>query len=392
MASLTAFPNTNTAEKNIFLGYLLLLGASLSLSIAVANILMVTAILYLLIKHPSVAREQFNNPFIKALLIIALLLQCIESLHDGWLVSKASKVFLTLITTLILGNFLRQCHIAWFPWLFSGLVLGLIIGTVLNQYFNPTYPLWATYSMTYANQAAGFALTVGLLSIASKKWWVIVPAFVLMIYYVYMTGERAAVLALALSMIIMLIILRKYKILIALGVIATTIAFVNSNDLIKSQYDQNVRFDIWQYAYLVALKDDFLGRGEYQNLNQEDLDLYKSFPTGNGKAYLKSVLPHHPKPSYKISLHNQFIQFLVEYGIIGALIFLYFLMIPIISAWKTHSLNHEQITFVIIWSAFVIHCIFETAFDAHTAIILGLLAGLTGSLNASESETLQVEK
>jgi len=388
MTPLTIFSNSTTAENKLFLGWLLLLGVSLSLSIAVANILMVMATLYLLIKYPSLAKEQLNNSFIKFLLIIILLLQAIEVMHDGWFIAKASKVFLTFTITYMLGKFLWQKHISWLPWLLSGLVLGLAIGTPLNQYFNPTYPLWATYSMTYANQAAGLALTVGLLSIASKKWWVIIPAFILMILYIYMAGERAAILALALSIIMLLIVLRKYKILITLGIIITTIAAISSHDSIKHQYEQNVRFDIWQYGYQVALKDIFLGRGEHQNLNQEDLDLYKSFATGNGKVYLDSALPHHPDPSYNISFHNQPVQFLVEYGIIGFLIFVCFLVTPIILAWKTQALNYEQITFVIIWSAFAVHCIFETAFDAHTAIILGLLAGLMASFNPSRNEAL----
>lgn len=388
MASLTTSPNTNAVENRFFLGWIFLLGASLSLSIAVANIFMVIAILYLFIKHPTLIKKQFNSPIIKALVVIALLLQAIEIMHDGWFIAKASKVFLTFTITYMLGSFLQQRHIPWLLWLLSGLILGLAIGTPLNQYLNPEYPLWATYSMTYANQAAGFALTVGLLSIASKKWWVIVPTLILVIYYIYMAGERSAILALASSMIVLLIVLRKYKLLMTLGIITTAIAITYSHGSIKNEYDQNVRFDIWQYGYQIALKDNFLGRGEYQDLKQEDLDLYKSFATGNGKAYLKDVLPHHPEPSYKISFHNQVVQFLVEYGMIGSLIFLCFLVIPIISAWKTDVLSHEQITFAIIWSAFATHCIFETAFDAHTAIILGLLAGLMGSLNAPENEVL----
>ena len=74
--------------------------------------------------------------------------------------------------------------------------------------------------------------------------------------------------------------------------------------------------------------------------------------------------------------HNQYIQYLVEYGILGLIIFLAFLCIPIIRVWKQEPIDLPNIVFIMIWTAFAIHCLFETSFDNHTAIVLGLLAGL----------------
>lgn len=366
---------SSNIEQKIFVIGLALIGASLSLSLAVANILVALGFIYLLVKHTALITNQLNTPLIKYIFLTALLLQAIEVIHDGWFLAKASKVFITFFITLMLGHVLRQLNVRWLPYLFSGLILGLIIGTSLNQYLNPEYPLWATYSMTYANQAAGFVLTVGLLSIASKKWWVILPSLLAMAYYMYMTGERAAIPVLALSIIALLIVLRKYKLLLTLSFISVAALWFHSYESIQSQYSQNVRFDIWQHGLLIAQKDHFIGRGEHHEFNQEELNLYQSYATTNGKDYLKHVLPEHPDPFYKMSYHNQFIQFLVEYGLIGVGIFIVFLITPLIQAWKTHAIKHEQITFVILWTAFAGHCIFETSFDAHSAIILGLLAG-----------------
>ena len=236
--------------------------------------------------------------------------------------------------------------------------------------------LWATYSMTYANQAAGLAITVGLLSFAIKRFWVIIPMLLSMALYIYMTGERAAIPALVLSGLVLLAVLHKYKSLMVLILMISAGAWLYSNKPTPSEHIQNVRFDIWQHALLIAQKDMFLGRGEHHEFNQEELSLYKTYATGQGRSYLQGVMPTQVGTAYNMSYHNQFIQFLVEYGILGCLMFFILLIFPIIQAWKTSKLDSTQSTFIILWTAFSVHCIFETAFDAHSAIILGLMAGL----------------
>jgi len=376
MASLTTFSNTSTAENKLFLGWLLLLGVSLSLSLAVANILVALGFVYLLSMHRPLLKSVLKYHVVIALLIAALLFQCIELIHDGWILAKSSKVFLLFTFTFIIGNCLNKINAYWLPWLLSGLVLGLFIGTPLNQYLNPSYPLWATYSMTYANQAACLAITVGLLSFATKKWWVILPMLLSMALYIYMTSERAAIPALGLSGLMLLAILRKYKSLMVLILIISAGAWLYSNESAPSEHIQNVRFDIWQHGLLIAQKDMFLGRGEHHEFNQEELNLYKTYAKGEGKKHLQGVMPTQVGTGYNMSYHNQFIQFLVEYGILGCLMFFILLIFPIVQAWKVSTLDSTQSTFIVLWTAFAVHCIFETAFDAHSAIILGLLAGL----------------
>jgi len=368
--------NTHKINTLIPLIWLSLLGASLSLSLAVTNILISLGFAYLLVTQLPLVKASISLPYIKILLYIILLFQCIEWIHDGWVVAKASKVFLLFGISVVIGYCIHQLHINYLPWLLTGLVLGLMIGTPFNQHMNPTYPLWATYSMTYANQVSGFVITVGLLSIASRQWKIYIPLICLSLYYLDMTGERAAILALFLALLTALFVSHRYKSILAIIFISISASWLYLHQNIQSQYEQNVRLDIWQHGLLLAQKDLFLGRGEHHQLNQEELELYKTYATGIGRTYLESVTPKQVTPSYNTLYHNQFIQYLVEYGALGSLLFLLFLIAPIIQAWKTHQPNHPSIALSMIFGAFLMHCIFETSFDAHSAIILGIISGI----------------
>lgn len=365
--------NNKSFQSIVLTLWLPLLGASLSLTIAVVNGLLTLAMLYLLVRHRDFIRKQIRLPYMQYILASSLLFQFIELIHDGFIISKAGKLLLIFALALIAGRFIKSLRVPYFTYLFPSMVIGLITGTLVNQYLNPNYPLWATYSMTYANQAAGLAITIGLLGLTSKKWWVIVPSLTAMLLYTYMAGERATILALSGALLMLLVMLRKYNILVALTVITLTL-FPSST--IQQHYERNVRFDIWQHGILIAQQDFFLGRGEKHQFNQAELDLYKSYAKGAGLNYLQSVMPKEPTGQYNMLYHNQYVQYLVEYGILGLAAFLVFLLIPVITVWLQRSTEFSSITFTMIWVAFAIHCAFETAFDNHSAIILGLLAGL----------------
>jgi len=369
---------THITQERIIYAWLFLLGASLSLSLAIANILVAFGFIYVLSKHGDFILEQFKQPYIQYILFTIFTFQCIEFIHDGLFLSKASKVFMTFSMLLILGNYLRTLKITSFPHLFAGLMIGLILGTTLNQYFNPSYPLWATYSMTYANQAAGLAITTGLLSLVTKRWWIITPSLLAMLLYIYMTGERASIVALVCAIAVLLIFARKHKILIGLAMLTALAAsmFSTSSSSIQQQYEHNVRFDIWHHAILITQKDRFLGRGEKHQLSQSELDLYKTYASGAGLQHLQHVVPSQPTAAYNMLYHNQFLQYLVEYGVIGLAFFLLFFLLPLRYIWQQNTPDYHALIFAMIWISFAIHCIFETSFDSHSAIILGLLAGL----------------
>ena len=368
---------TNTLLQSVILPlWLALLGASLSLTIAIVNGLLALATLYLLVRHRDFIRKQIRLPYMQYILASSLLLQSIEFIHDGFIVSKAGKLLFIFALALITGRFIKSLKVPYFIYLFPAMVIGLIAGTLINQYVSPNYPLWATYSMTYANQAAGLAITIGLLGLSSKKWWIIVPSLAAMLLYTYMAGERAAILALAGALLALLLMLRKYHIVAVLAALTMiTLALVPAST-IQQHYERNVRFDIWQHGILIAQQDCFLGRGEKHQFNQAELDLYKSYAKGAGLSYLQRAMPKKPTEQYNMPYHNQYIQYLVEYGILGLAAFLAFLLIPVITAWLQRPSEFSSIVFSMIWVAFAIHCVFETAFDNHSAIVLGLLMGL----------------
>ena len=99
--------NSPLTPKILFL-WLTLLGASLSLSIAVVNTLLALALLYMLAYHRDFILIQIKQPYIRYILASSLLFQCIELIHDGLIVSKAGKLLLIFAFTVMLGKILNS--------------------------------------------------------------------------------------------------------------------------------------------------------------------------------------------------------------------------------------------------------------------------------------------
>ena len=364
------------------------LGLSLSISLAASNILIVGMLLYLCAQHLPRVKEQLKSKTLIILISVACLFQIIGIIHDGWFITKAAKIFLLFSFTLSLGNILHSLNIRWLPWFLSSLIIGLIIGTVLNQYFRPEYPLWSSYAMSYANQAAGFALTIGLLSYATKKHWLFILLLSGSLFYTSMAGERSGLFSLAAAFIALLFIRYKYKMLLALplivvgvGLITITVTPNTQMEKITTEYlKNNVRFDIWTHGFLIAQQDAFLGRGEQHSFTAEERTIVTDLNYG-GQIFFSNTFPkglsEAAYEAIRVSYHNQAVQYLVEYGLFGFLIFVILLIYPIALAWRRDEYNRTFATGIIIWSAFAMHCLFETSFDNHSVIIIGLLSGLT---------------
>ncbi|MFC1546036.1 O-antigen ligase family protein [Pseudomonadota bacterium] len=364
------------------------LGLSLSLSLAVSNVLVAIMLLYLFARHPSSLKERLKSKTFIILISAACLFQVMGIIHDGWFITKTAKIYLLFSFMLLIGNVLRSFNIRWLPWFLSSLVIGLAIGTALNLHLRPEYPLWATYAMSYANQAAGFALTIGLLSYATKRQRLFILLLSGSLIYTVMAGERSAFLSLAAAFIVLAAIRYKHSLLLTiplvmifLGFFAITLLPDGQIEETKQRYLQdNVRFDIWTHGFLIAQKDYFLGRGEHQAFTAQERSIHTTmgptarkffshtFPTGlSDKAY----------EEIQLSYHNQAVQYLVEYGLIGFMMFVALLIYPIVLVWRKNNHNRTLATGIMIWSAFAIHSLFETSFDNHSVIIIGLLSGLT---------------
>jgi O-antigen ligase len=368
--------------------WLAFLGLSLSISIAASNILIVVMLLYLSARHPSSLKERLKSKTFIILISAACIFQVMGIIHDGWFITKAAKIFLLFSFTLLLGNVLRSFNIRWLPWFLSSLVIGLAIGTALSLHLRPEYALWATYSMKYANQAAGLALTIGLLSYATKKHWLFILLLSGALLYINGTGERSGILSLVTAFAALLFIMHKYKILLALPLIIIALALISDTispnsyiEQMKGGYQHNVRFDIWTHGFLIAQQDNFIGRGEHHDFTEQERAIHTN-ASPEGKVYLSdrlfpTGLSDKAHEEIQLSYHNQAVQYLVEYGLLGLLIFVILIFYPIILAWRRNRHDHTFAAGIMIWSAFAMHCLFETSFDNHSVIIIGLLSGLT---------------
>ena len=370
--------------------WLVCLGFSLSISLAVCNILMAGMLVYLVIKHAPAVKEELRSPICIALITVACLLQLIGIIHDGWLATKATKIYLLLSFSILIGQILHSLDIKWLPYLIYSMMIGMVAGTGLNLYFRPEYHLWATYAMSYSNQAAGLALTIGLLSYATKEKRVFLVIMAAALFYLFMSGERSGVISLAAAFLAVLIISRRVKILLSLGalfVAALLTIAITQPDTLSRTFDSSdpadARIELWKHAISIAEKDGFVGRGEHQDYTAEERSyqpsltspkkfqrlLSKVFPQGLSDKEYQALPP--------ISYHSQPFQHLVEYGLIAVIIYMMLVIYPIIVAWRKRDCDSFTIAGVMLWSAFAAHSLFETSFDNHSVIVIGLLSGLT---------------
>lgn len=366
--------------------WLACLGLSLSISLAVSNILVAAMLLYLFTRHMDQVKKQFHSKLFVILISAACIFQTIGIIHDGWMVTKALKIYLLFSTTLLIGNVLTTLNVRWLPWLLSGLFIGLVAGTALNLYFRPEYPMWATYAMSYANQAAGFALTIGLLSYASRKNWLFALAMLGAVYYLFMAGERSGVISLIAALFVFMFVRHQYRFIVSLPVIATvgmlllSVWMPTTYSQVQDKFLKDVRLDLWTHGLLIAEKDHFLGRGEHQSFSEQERNINTHLSIA-GKQFLHRTYPpglsDHEYEKIQLSYHNQFIQYLVEYGILALLFYVAFLTYPIVLAWRSESVDRIRLSGIMIWSAFAVHSLYETSFDNHSVIIIGLISGLT---------------
>jgi O-antigen ligase len=242
--------------------------------------------------------------------------------------------------------------------------------------------------MKYANQAAGLALTIGLLSYATKKYWLFILLLSGSLFYTYMAGERSDIFSLAAALTALLLIRYKHKMLLALplavvvlGLVTLTVTPSTQIEKITNEYlTNNARLDIWTHGFLIAQQDAFLGRGEEHAFTAQERTIYTNL-SSSGEVFFSNTFPadlsEAAYEAIRVSYHNQAVQYLVEYGLFGFLIFVMLLIYPFVLAWRRDEYNRTFATGIIIWSAFAMHCLFETSFDNHSVIIIGLLSGLT---------------
>lgn len=372
-------------ESRAFQVWLAMLGLSLSLSIAFVNLLVIAIVLYLAFRHTDTLKGQLKSPTIVVYLAVAVLFQVTGMIHDGLLITKAAKVCTLFALAIIIGNTFLLLNIRWQQTLLYSLMIGLALGTGLNLFIRPEYPLWATYSMSYANQAAGFAVTVGLLCYATGKNWLIALGVLGAFIYLVMAGERSGVASLVAAMMVLFFVRKQYKALFAIPTLAIIVITLYSQlspgsfDKMKDAVTNDLRRDLWSHALLIAQKDHFMGRGERLSFDMNDRQILTPV-TPLGENYFSTIfppeLPEEQLQRIQLSYHNQSIQLLVEYGFVAPLLFIALLLFPIVRTWKGTRQDQVTLAAIMIWGGFAMHSVYETSFDNHSAIIVGLICGL----------------
>lgn len=202
----------------------------------------------------------------------------------------------------------------------------------------------------------------------------------ILIFIIYLTNGRTAITSIFILMLVYTIVERKrvnkkYILLIlSLILIVFIIIFINkgivdSKIIITKQITSSVSLKLREEILTNSLnifKDNFLfgiGPGQFPII-------YPYYSNGNELVFI-----HHA--------HNDYIQFLVEYGTVGVLIilFLYYKMIVFIRyALKKLKGNSYHLFLATVFSILMFHFEIFTSFESHIGILFQILIFLVASL------------
>lgn len=221
------------------------------------------------------------------------------------------------------------------------------------------------------NPYSTFSASVTILSlyylISNNKFRIInLIAFSLGLSSVLISQTRGSLLSLIIATIILLLIVKmrnKLKIISTIIALILSIGVLNYSTLV-SRFEQSrqemvnissgnlntsigYRFQIWQAGYELAKSPTLIGIGKnYLKANEE---LYKQ---GNISKYA----------IYWDHYHNQYINSLIKNGVIGLLIFLYFMIIPIFWHIK-YNQNTLSILGLLISTIYMVSSLTEIPFN-----------------------------
>jgi len=221
------------------------------------------------------------------------------------------------------------------------------------------------------------------------RWLAIAACF----GFIVMTGSKSSLIGLASGVGILTLVQYSAthsvkRLLFGVGglvIIAICASIYFSGDPIHLSVEQP-RIDLLSHGLKIAEHDNWLGRGEQQFSKQEIENLPQWLPLGHGffAFSIQNMLPTHG--SYNVPFHNLFMHALVEHGIAGLVALLLFFALPAIIFFTSPSHTFEVAIGLAIWSAFCIHSFFELGLYNASAILMGLVAGLTGIFNNKRDE------
>jgi len=364
--------------------WLLLLGFAIPVSVALQNIIAFGGCA-LILGYAIWNRKLHLNRWHYTILAICTFFFISEFIHDSAL-SRTGNLLLIMAAFALAARHINVSESS-FRYLATGLLFGLLIGFGIDAYRRPEYLLWATCAAKYANEAGFLGLITLFLAFSLKmpwRWLAIAACF----WFIVMTGAKSSLFALAGG--IGVLILVQYsathsvkKILFGVGcllimAIPATIYF--SGETIYLSVEQP-RIDLLFHGLNIAEHDHWLGRGEQQFSQAEIEGLHQWLPLGHGffASSIQGMAPIHG--SYNVPFHNLFMHALVEHGLAGLMVLLLLFILPFIIFFTSPSHSFEIAIGLAIWTAFCIHSFFELGLYNASAILMGLIAGLSGILN-----------
>jgi hypothetical protein len=229
----------------------------------------------------------------------------------------------------------------------AGLPLLILVGVVVSGVgilqewgviFKKSKPVSTFGNVNYAGVYIAAFIPLCLYLIFSKRSSVVsfgyLLCFMVLFYFLFRTGSKAAVVGafsgILLGLVILLLKTRLLKFAKIAGIIFLTIMIVGLPVfIVKSRYfpeaerSKQVRFGIWKGCINLWLSEPVLGVGvgnfqeRYQQFRDRNEFLFHNKPKEKPPFDVREVE----------SAHNMYLQVLVETGIIGFLSFLYFLYV-----------------------------------------------------------------
>jgi len=369
--------------------WLFLLGFAIPISVALQNIIAFGG--GALILAFAIWNKQLHmNRWCYAILVISAFFFISEFIHDGSL-SRTGNLLLVLLAFILVTQHIKPSLLSR-RYLAVGLLVGLFIGLGIDEYRRPEYILWATCAAKYANEAGFLALITMFLAffLATPLRWLSIAAC---FWFIIMTGAKSSLIAAACGLGIYILIkfsrshsIKKLLLLIAgLLIIAIPSTIYFSPDKVQVSVEQP-RIDLWVHGLKIAQHDHWLGRGEHQFSKAEIEGLSQWLPLGHGffSSSVKGMSPIHG--SYNVPFHNLFMHALVEHGIAGLIVLLLLFALPFFIFFANPVTTQEVAIGLAIWTAFCIHSFFELGLYNASAILIGLIAGLTGIFGSKRKE------
>lgn len=234
-----------------------------------------------------------------------------------------------------------------------GLYLGIGFLILESAIYSFAFEREHLTSGNFGTNTFGVLLGVLLIYVLSKKEitaWIKTPLTCVMLLAIVLTGTRSALFGLVLTLILTKLIIRFGFIRIAVmaGTIFLGLLFNYYNFLVDFFYPFTLLIDS-DYAYLVSQN---LTGGKFSSLLTRvslwisSLNMIYEFPLGIGTSNFNFLKAEYgfDMPVF-IDPHNDYLNFLIQYGVIGGLFFVILIFVYPVMICQRLKVYGERITF-----------------------------------------------